>query len=86
MHRSHSVTAENFNSYIWENLAKEIPHCLLYKNAASQQFFEVAIVLDYYATLEISDYVHDWSKLLLEHEHEEVGRSTLHRVLLTNKE
>lgn len=83
MGRSQTATAENFNSYLWENIAKVIPHCLQYRNTASQQFFEVATLLfrstgdAYYGTLDVSSYVHGWSGLLLKHEHEEVGRSAL---------
>lgn len=86
------MPAENFNSYLWENTAKVIPYCLQYRNTASQQFFEVATLLfrstgdAYYGTLDVSSYVHDWSELLLEHEHEEVGRSTLHYLVITNDE
>ena len=78
--RSHTALAENFNSFLWENIAKIIPHCLHYRNAASQQFFEVATLLfrstgeAYYETLYLPDYVHQWAGLLLEHEHHEVGR------------
>ena len=62
---------------------KVVPHCLQYRNTASQQFFEVATLLfrsagdACYGTLDLSSYVHDWSRLLLEHEHEEVGGSAL---------
>ena len=77
------MPAENFNSYLWENIARVIPHCLHYGNTASQQLFEVAIVLfrstgdAYYGTLDVSKYVHEWSRLLLEHQHEEVSRNLL---------
>ncbi len=77
------MPAENFNSYLWENTAKVIPQCLRYRNTSSQQFFEVATLLfrstgeAYYQTLDVLSYVHDWSGLVLKHEHEEVGRSTL---------
>ena len=92
MDRSQTAPAENFNSYLWENTAKVIPHCLQYRNTASQQFFEVATLLfrstgeAYYGTLDVSSYVHDWSGLLLEHEHEEVGRSTPIWLLMTDDE
>ena len=76
------MPAENFNSYLWENTAKVIPQCLRYRNT-SQQFFEVVTLLfrstgdAYYQTSDVLNYVHDWSELVLRHEHEEVGRSTL---------
>ena len=90
--RSQTVPAENFNSYLWENIAKVIPCCLDYRNTASQQFFEVATLLfrstgdAYYATLDVLNYVHDWSRLLLEHEHDEVGRSTAGWLLIADDE
>lgn len=86
------MPAENFNSYLWENIAKVIPYCLDYRNTASQQFFEVATLLfrstgdAYYATLDVMNYVHDWSRLLLEHEHDEVGRSTAGLLLIADDE
>ena len=82
MARSQTEPAENFNSYLWENTAKVIPDCLQYRNTASQQFFEVATLLirstgdAYCETLDVSRYIHDWSELLLRHQHEEVGMST----------
>lgn len=86
---SQTATAENFNSYLWENIAKVIPHCLQYRNTASQQFFEVATLLfrstgdAYYGTLDVSSYVHGWSGLLLKHEHEEfVGRDQIDWIVL----
>ena len=81
MARSQAAVAENFNSYLWENVAKIIPHCLNYRHTASQHFFEVATLLfrstgdAYYGTIDVSEYVHEWSRLLLEHEHEEAGCS-----------
>ena len=80
--RSQTVPSQNFNCYLWENIAKVIPHCLHYRNAASQQFFEVATLLfrstgdEYYETLDVSNYVREWSRLLLEHEHDEVSSSS----------
>lgn len=88
--RHQTAPAENFNSYLWENTAKVVRHCLQYKNTASQQFFEVAALLfrstgdAYYGTLDVSRYVHDWSGLLLKHEHEEVGWSPLDWVFIAN--
>lgn len=86
---SQTAPAENFNSYLWENTAKVVPHCLQYKNTASQQFFEVATLLfrstgdAYYGISDVSNYVHDWSGLLLEHEHEEfVGRDQIDWIVL----
>ena len=80
--RSQTVPSQNFNCYLWENIAKVIPHCLHYRNAASQQFFEVATLLfrstgdEYYETLDVTKYVREWSRLLLEHEHDEVSSSS----------
>ena len=77
--RSQTAPADNFNSYIWENVAKLVPQSLDYGSTASQQFFELAMFLfrstgdAYYGTLNITNYVHDWSDLLLRHEHKEVG-------------
>ena len=92
MGRSQTAPAENFNSYLWEHTAKVIPQCLDYRNTASQQFFEVATLLfrstgdAYYGTLDVSDYIHDWSRLLLEHIHDEVGRSTPAWLIIANGE
>lgn len=69
---------------------KVVPDCLQYRNTASQQFFEVATLLfrstgdAYYGTLDIPSHVRDWSGLLLKHEHEEVGRSILGRLIIAN--
>ena len=40
----------------------------------------------YYGTLDVSSYIYGWSGLLLEHEHEEVGRSNLGRLFTANDE
>lgn len=86
---SQTAPAENFNSYLWEHTAKVIPQCLDYRNTAPQQFFEVATLLfrstgdAYYGTLDVSDYIHDWSRLLLEHIHDEfVGRDQIDWIVL----
>ena len=90
MCRSQIAPAENFNTYLWENTAKVVPHCLQYKNTTSQQFFEVAALLfrstgdAYYGNSTVSSYVHEWSGLLLEHEHEEVRRSTLYWLFIAD--
>lgn len=61
---------------------KLVPQCLNYSSTASQYFFEVATILfkssgnAYYAALDVTTYVHDWSDLLLKHEHKEVSGST----------
>lgn len=91
MGSSQILPAENFNTYVWENTAKIIPDCLEYKNTASQQFFEVATHLFKLTSdacpgaLDVSSYVHEWSRLLLEHEHEEVSRITLSWLFFTNE-
>lgn len=90
--RSQTARADNFNSYLWENIAKLVPQCLAYSSTASQQFFEVALLLfrstgdAYYAALDVTSYVHDWSGLLLRHEHKEVSWSTPGSHLNSNDE
>ena len=40
----------------------------------------------YYGTIDVSGYVNEWSILLLTHEHEEVGRTTLCLLHIANDE
>ena len=92
MIRPKTTPADNFNSYLWENIAKLVPQCLGYSSTASQQFFEVAILLfsstgdPYYATSDLTSYVHDWSGLLLRHEHKEASGSTPRWHFISNGE